>query len=135
MSNFLDRTKDTLARSIDGKNLELFTTELAIGVRTLLLEHFKRFPVNATGGLMVTKDMTRYGNTLRAWPVAASFRPSLDVLSEIGNLFVIGPEALRDRLRGGTLGLLGVEKTELRPYILRREDVGSVGIQSILNGM
>ena len=108
---------------------------MAIGVRTQLLDHFKKFQVNATGGLMVTKDMTRYADTLRSLPVALSFLPSLDVLSEIGSLFVIGPEALRDRLRGGTLSLLGIEKTELRPYILRREDVGSVGVQSILNGM
>ncbi|KAI9753664.1 MAG: Exocyst complex component 5 [Lichina confinis] len=135
VTNFLAKVKDALAQSIDGKNLELFTTEMAIGVRTQLLDHFKKFQVNATGGLMVTKDMTRYADTLRSLPVALSFLPSLDVLSEIGSLFVIGPEALRDRLRGGTLSLLGIEKTELRPYILRREDVGSVGVQSILNGM
>ena len=85
---------------------------------------------------MVTKDITQYSSTLRALSVSASFVPSLDVLSEIGNLFVIGPDALRERLRGGTIGgLLGIEKAELKPYILRREDVGSVGVQSILSGL
>lgn len=135
MCNFLGRVKDTFSQSIDGKNLELFTTEVAIGVRTQLLEHFKKFQVNATGGLMVTKDVTRYAGTLRSLSVASTFLPSLDVLSEIGNLFVIGPEALRERLRGGTLNSLGIDKSELRPYISRREDAGSVGVQSVLNSI
>jgi hypothetical protein len=42
-------------QSLDGKNLENFMTEIGIGLRSLLLEHFTKFPVNATGGIMVTK--------------------------------------------------------------------------------
>jgi len=120
-----------------GSNQTTFLTEVAIGLRTLLLDHFKKFQVNATGALMVTKDMTRYNELLRSWPLDPTFTTSLEVLSEIGNLFVIGPEALKERLRGGGGGgvLAGVGKGDIRPYLLRREDAGSVGIQSVLNAL
>ena len=86
---------------------------------------------------MVTKDMTKYLDLLRSWPLDASFTSSLEILAEIGNLFVIGPDALRERLRAGASGgaLAGVGKENLRPYVLRRDDAGSVGIQSLLNSL
>jgi exocyst complex component 5 len=85
---------------------------------------------------MVTKDMTKYTEILSSWPLDQGFKPSLDILTEIGNLFVLGPEALKERLRGAGGGLLaGVDKSDLRPYILRREDAGSVSMQTVLNGL
>ena len=131
---FLAKVGDLFSQALDGKNLEAFMTELATGVKTALLEHFKKFQVSATGGIMVTKDISQYITTLRGLPVSSAFISSLDVLSEIGNLFVIGPDALRDRLRGLS-GHPGLEKADVRPYVLRREDAGSVGVQSVLNGM
>lgn len=117
-------------------NLTSFLTEVALGVRTALLEHFKKFQVNAAGGLMITKDITRYVELLRGWDLEPSFEPSFEVLTEIGNMFVIGPEALRERLRGKGTALGGMwEKADMRPYILRRDDAGSVGIQSVLSAL
>ena len=43
---------------------------------------------------------------------------------------------MRDRLRNfgtGAGGLQGVEKADLRPYVLRRDDSGTVGVQAVLN--
>ena len=74
------------------------------------------------------------------------------MLTEIANLFVIGPDALRDRVRGldGVDGVGGgqgqgqgqaqgqagqgarLEKADLKPYILMREDARSIGVQSVL---
>ena len=71
----------------------------------------------------------------------------LAVLNEVANLFVVGPEALRERLRGGgvvgaaaaaaagTAGGVELLPEELRAYVLRREDAGSVGVQTVLNSM
>jgi len=134
---FLSSFQVSASQAFDGANLSVFLTEVAVGFRTQLLEHFKKFQVNATGALMVTKDMTKYIDLLRSWPLDASFTPSLEILAEIGNLFVIGSEALRERLRGGAGGgaLAGVGKEDLRPYVLRREDCMSVGIQSVLNSL
>lgn len=116
---------------------------------------------------MVTKDMTRYVELFRSWDIEDSIKGvggSLDVLLEVGSLFVIGPEALRERIRGGSGGggggssgrgaggggrdgnnsgssgqgkgnapSLGVQ--EVRAYVLRREDAGSVGMQSVLSSL
>jgi len=114
-------------------NLVSLLTELAINFRTLLLDHFKKFPVNAAGSIMVTKDISKYIELLRSWDLEPSFDPSFEVLTEIGNLFVIGPEALKERLRGQGTPHWG--RGDMRPYVLRREDAGSVGVQSVLNAL
>lgn len=117
-------------------NLTSFLTEVALGVRTALLEHFKKFQVNAAGGLLITKDITRYIELLRGWELEPSFEPSFEVLTEIGNMFVIGPEALKERLRGKGAALGGLwDKGDMRPYVLRRDDAGSVGVQSVLSAL
>lgn len=128
------------ALSPSSTNLTTFLTELAVNFRSALLEHFKKFQVNAAGGIMVTKDLSKYIELLRSWELDASFDPSFEVLTEIGNLFVIGPEALKERLRGKGGGMAGVgggtwERGDLRAYVSRREDAGSVGVQSVLNAL
>ncbi|KAI9656958.1 MAG: Exocyst complex component 5 [Alyxoria varia] len=159
---FLTRVHAVLQKESEGKNAEILFTELAVGFRSLLLEHLKKFQVNQAGGLMVSKDITKYCELLRGWPLAREVLPSLEVLVEVGNIFVIGPDALKERLRGGTAlagggtGSSGNDKSgagtaggqgggtgaaatwdrkELRPYIARREDVGTVGVQSALNSL
>jgi hypothetical protein len=135
---FLDRLHSRASTALSGRVLESFCMELAVGLRTLLLQHFKSYQVSLTGALVVSKDITKYIELLRSWELPSSFDPSLEVLTEIANLFVIGNDALRDRLRNigaGTGGLPGVERADLRPYILRREDAGSVGVQTVLNAL
>lgn len=135
-----------------GTNLRQLLTEIALGVRSLLLEHFKRFSVNGPGGLLVTKDMTQYNDLLKSWDIDEQLKaPSgaLDVLLEVGSLFVVGSEALRERVRGGaasgTSGRpnngarghgespegLGVQ--EVRAYVSRREDSNTPAMQNVLN--
>jgi exocyst complex component 5 len=115
-------------------NLTSFLTELATALRGLLLVHFAKFQVSAAGGIMVTKDISKYNELLRSWDLGPGFQPSLEVLTEIGNLFVIGPDALRERLRGK--GGNGVwDKEDLRPYVARRDDAGSVGVQTVLSAL
>jgi len=115
-------------------NLTHFLTEVGLGIRSQLLEHFKKFPVNATGGIMATKDISKYLEISRGWEVEEGFKESLEVLTEIGNVFVVGPEALRERLRKNG-GKGGWDGADLRVYVGRREDVGSVGVQSALGGL
>ena len=84
---------------------------------------------------MVTKDISKYNELLRNWDLDPSFSPSFEVLTEIGNLFVIGPEALKERLRGkGAMGAAW-DRSDMRPYVLRREDASSVGVQSVLSAL
>jgi hypothetical protein len=139
---FLSGRVAALARqAVDGRNLELFSSELALAVHRALFEHFKKFPVNAAGGLMVTKDIAKYVATVREWPLAKDVELALEVLTEVGYLFIIGPEALRERSRnlatsgsaaagGGAAKRLG--KADFKAFVQRREDAGSVGVQSVL---
>jgi hypothetical protein len=134
---FLNRVSTLASQAIDGQNLEIFSCELALSIRDLLFEHFKKFNVNATGGLMVTKDISKYVSTLKDWPLTREAEGSVEVLSEIGNLFIIGPEALRERSRNFPPGGAGkkLQKADFRAFILKRDDSGSVGVQSVLVGL
>lgn len=164
--NFLSRRVYARVEvALSGKVLESFSLELAIGLRSLLFAHLRSFTVSLTGGLVVSKDVAKYVELMRGWRTGATFKESLEVLTEVANLFVIGPEALKERLRGmggGAAGrsggasarggpaggggreeqsvsgdgmMVGIEKADLRPFLLKREDVGSVGMQSVLGSM
>ncbi|KAL9606925.1 MAG: hypothetical protein Q9167_008107, partial [Letrouitia subvulpina] len=82
-----------------GPNLTAFFQEIAAGLRGLLFAHFQKFQVNPAGGIVVTKDIAKYIELLRGWDLGEEFAPSLEALAEIGHLFVVGPEALRERVR------------------------------------
>ncbi|MCJ1312864.1 Exocyst complex component 5 [Agyrium rufum] len=161
---FLSRVHKLLSTALGptSPNLSTLLLELAVPFRQLLLEHFRKFQVSPSGGIMVTKDMTKYIELMRKWNLEKGFEPSLEVLTEIGNVFVIGPEALRERVRGrqaggtgpgaragvgsGGAGVVGTDlggnaggqlwsMSDLRGYIARRDDVGSIGIQSVLSSL
>lgn len=91
---------------------------------------------------MVTKDMTQYADLLKSWNIEEEIRVpggALDALLEVGSLFVIGSEALRERIRGQATGgrqgaggeaLLSVQ--EVRAYVSRREDSNTPEMQNVL---
>jgi exocyst complex component 5 len=139
MFTFLARVADAAKLTLDGQNLSSFLAELATGLRAALLEHFKRFSVSLTGGLVVSKDVTKYTELVRPWPVQGTLferTGGMEVLVEVANLFVIGPEALRERLKGGgAAGRSREELLELRKYVEKREDSGSVGVQAVLSSL
>lgn len=99
---------------------------------------------------MVTKDMTQYADLFKSWDIddeAKGPGGALDVLLEVGSLFVIGVEALRERIRGGAAsgttggsarnasqeGKLSVQ--EVRAYVSRREDSNTLAMQQVLNAL
>lgn len=139
--SFLKRFQVLTNQAIDGHNLEIFSTELALSVHRLLFEHFKKFSVNATGGLMVTKDINKYVSTLKEWPLTKEAVSIIDLLPEIGYLFMIGPEALREKSRNLTTGPTAatagrkLTKADFKAFVLKREDASSVGVQSVVNGL
>jgi hypothetical protein len=134
---FLARAHRLARQAIDGQNSEKFFTELALVLLKLLFEHFKKFQVNATGGLMVTQDIAKYVSTMREWPVTKEVGSAVEMLTEIGSLFIVGPEALREKTR--TLAASGgrgkLSRADFRAFVQRRDDSGTVGIQSVLSGL
>jgi len=89
---------------------------------------------------MVTKDIAKYVSTVKEWPLTKDVEQIVEVLTEVGYLFIIGPEALRERSRnlasGGPAGLgKKLQKADFKAFVQRREDTSSVGIQSVLAGL
>jgi len=136
--DFLARATSLVEKTVDGQNLEVFTSELALAIQRLVFEHFKKFKVNPTGGLMVTKDIAKYVATLKVWPLTKEVEMAVELLTEIGYLFIIGPDALRERSRnlgsGGADGAGGrkLSKADFKTFIQNRDDARSVGVQSVL---
>ncbi|KFH44524.1 Exocyst complex component-like protein [Hapsidospora chrysogenum ATCC 11550] len=134
---FLAKATRQASRAIDGQNAEKFYSELALAILRLLLEHFKKFQVNATGGLMVAQDTAKYVATMREWPLIKEVATAVDILTEIGSLFIVGPEALREKTRTLTSGASRgkLSKADFKAFVQRRDDSGTVGIQSVLAGL
>ncbi|KIV86566.1 hypothetical protein PV11_02167 [Exophiala sideris] len=130
---FLGLFHDTASQSFDGANLSVLLTEVAVGFRAQLLQHFTKYQVNRIGGVMLARDMSRYVQMLRSWGLDETFKASLEVLTELASIFVLLPDALKERLRGQVLGNLG--KENLRPYLLKRDDYMEVGMQSLLHSL
>ncbi|KAF2788140.1 exocyst complex component Sec10 [Melanomma pulvis-pyrius CBS 109.77] len=131
VTQFLQRVAGQSTAALDGRNLHLFLAELARGLRTLVLDHLRKFSVSLTGGLVISKDMAKYAELVRGWPTGDELEPgAMDVLVEVGHLFVIGSEALRERLRAA-----GGDVNELKGFIMKREDAQSVGVQAVLNAI
>ncbi|RDA91495.1 hypothetical protein CP533_4577 [Ophiocordyceps camponoti-saundersi (nom. inval.)] len=136
---FLSRASGHAAKAVDGQNAEKFFSELALAIHQLLSDHFKKFQVNATGGLMVTQDIAKYVATMRDWPLSKDVAVAVEMLTDIGSLFIVGPEALREKSRTLAPGQTGnkgkLSKADFRAFVQRRDDSGSVGIQSVLAGL
>lgn len=114
---------------------------------------------------MVTKDMTRYANLLKSWDLEDEdqVKAAIDVLLEVGSLFVVGPEALREKLRGPATSSGSTATTnngngnanggnratpaavatdgfalsvqDIRAYVMRRVDTNTVAMQSVLSSL
>jgi hypothetical protein len=115
---------------------------------------------------MVTKDMTRYANLLKSWDLEDEdqVKAAIDVLLEVGSLFVVGPEALREKLRGPATSSgstatsanngngnanggsrptpaavatdgFALSVQDIRAYVMRRVDTNTVAMQSVLSSL
>jgi len=131
---FLEKLAVQATATLDGVNLASFLGEVASGLRGAILEHLRKFTVNPSGGLVLRKDVAKYSDLVRSWQVqgtAFEISGGMEVLVEVANLFVIGEEALKERLKGTARGQEEVQ--ELKKYIERREDANSVKMQSVLS--
>jgi len=96
-------TFHTLAKTTftgGGANLTNLLSEIGVEFRGQLLEHFKRYQVNRLGAIMLVRDISAYVDLLRAWDLGLAFNGTLEVLVEIGSLFVLKPEAIKERIKG-----------------------------------
>ncbi|ORY81928.1 exocyst complex component Sec10-like protein [Protomyces lactucae-debilis] len=116
---FLRFVGDKAEEYMTGSNKDSFLLEVGVGVQHLLLDHYKRFAVNATGGLVATKDISLYQSCIHGWGL-----PVLDqrfrLLQELGNLFVVKPENITQLARQGELAKL--RPNDIQPYLACRDN-------------
>ena len=88
-------------QSLSASNLNVLLQEVAVQFRSQLLDHFKKWQVSEVGGVVLARDMSRYVDLLKSWKIEdAGFTQGLEILTELASVFVLKPEALRERIRG-----------------------------------
>ncbi|RIA92225.1 exocyst complex component Sec10-like protein [Glomus cerebriforme] len=126
---YLKKIQSSISQCLDGKNLEYVLIEIGVTFHSILLEHFKKFTVSAAGGLVLTKDIAKYQETITLFKI-----PQLDdrfeMLRQLGNLFIVKPEILKSVLNEGYLAKIDVKY--LLPYLQARTDFRSTGIDTLL---
>ncbi|WWD22172.1 hypothetical protein CI109_106663 [Kwoniella shandongensis] len=116
---FLGTIKEATTEGLSGKNAEAFLTEVGVAFHSLLLEHYKKFPVNPTGGLMLTKDLASYQEAMSAYNIPA-LNDRFDMLRQLGNSFIVQPNVLKSYMTESHLGR--IDARFLRPYLAQRSD-------------
>ncbi|KAF7332112.1 Exocyst complex component protein [Mycena kentingensis (nom. inval.)] len=148
----LERVRDAAKISLSGKNLEVFLTEIGVSFHrhcfhslhgtlltaySLLLDHFKKFPVSDAGGLMLAKlanrlsvdpaetydfrDIKSYQDTISTFSIPA-LNERFEFIRQLGNIFLVRPDILKSYITENYLGR--VDASLLKPYIALRSDYG-----------
>ncbi|KAF8574198.1 exocyst complex protein [Ramaria rubella] len=117
----LEKVRDAAKQCLTGKNLEVFLTEVGVTFHTLLLDHLKKFPVSATGGLMLAKDLRSYQDIIATFNMPA-LSERFEFIRQLGNVFLIQPDILRSYITENYLGR--IEPALLRPYLAQRAEWG-----------
>ncbi|KAH9482765.1 Exocyst complex component SEC10 [Psilocybe cubensis] len=117
----LERVRDAAKQNLSGKNLEMFLTEIGIGFHSLLLDHLRKFPVSATGGLMLAKDLKSYQDTVSSFGIPA-LHERFEFIRQLGNVFLVRPEILKSYITENYLGR--IDSSLLKPYLSLRSDWG-----------
>ncbi|KAI0065945.1 exocyst complex protein [Artomyces pyxidatus] len=117
----LEKVGVAAKQNLSGKNLETFLTEIGVAFHSLLLEHLRKFPVSATGGLMLAKDLKSYQDTIGTFSIPA-LHERFEFIRQLGNIFLVRPEILKSYITENYLGR--IDSALLRPYLAQRSDWG-----------
>ncbi|KAJ7284033.1 exocyst complex protein [Mycena rebaudengoi] len=117
----LEKVRDAAKLSLTGKNLEVFLSEVGVSFHSLLLEHLRKFPVSATGGLMLAKDIKSYQDTIATFGIPA-LHERFEFIRQLGNIFLVRPEILKSYITENYLGR--IDSSLLKPYLALRSDWG-----------
>ncbi|KAF5333682.1 hypothetical protein D9611_002557 [Ephemerocybe angulata] len=119
--DMLEKVRDAAKENLSGKNLEVFLTEIGVSFHSLLLEHMRKFPVSATGGLMLAKDIKSYQDAISTFGIPA-LQERFEFIRQLGQIFLIQPEILKSFITENYLGR--IDSSLLKPYIALRSDWG-----------
>ncbi|CAO1620019.1 unnamed protein product [Parajaminaea phylloscopi] len=118
-SEALERAVKIVRASLGGTNAEAVLLEIGISFHSMLLDHFKKYTVSAAGGLMLTKDLAMYQDSVATFGIPV-LNDRFEMLRSLGNLFIVQPSVLRGYMREGSLGK--IDEQLLHAFLLRRSD-------------
>ncbi|CUM63225.1 uncharacterized protein PRCAT00000796001 [Priceomyces carsonii] len=118
-SEFLLNIHESLKLYISKTNLRNVLIKVGMNFLNQLLEHYKKFTVNSTGGIILTKDVIRYQSTIDSWEID-ELSERYQLLKEIGNLFTVHPHLISSLITEGQLANL--KPYTKRQYISKRTD-------------
>ncbi|CAG8562226.1 11518_t:CDS:10, partial [Ambispora gerdemannii] len=127
--DFLKKVYANSNQFLDGKNLELFLTEVGMSFHSMLLDHLKKFSVSAAGGLVLTKDIAKYQETIALFKIPA-LDERFEMIRQLSNLFIVKPEILKSVLNEGYLAK--IDTKYLHIYLQQRSDFKSAGIDQLI---
>ncbi|TXT10705.1 hypothetical protein VHUM_02210 [Vanrija humicola] len=123
---FLGKVKDIVDESMSGKNAEAVLTEVGVAFHALLLDHYKKYPINQVGGIMLSKDLASYQEAIVQYGIPP-LNDRFDMLRQLGNsFFITKPEELRSYLTEPSSHLGRIDMRLLRPYLEKRSDWSTV---------
>lgn len=119
ISDFLIHVKSYFQQYLNEKNLVNLLLKVGMVTLNLLLDHFKKFAVNSTGGIVLTQDVIRYQSVIDSWEIE-ELSETFQILREISNLFTVQPNLINSLISEGHLANLKVYT--VRQYISKRTD-------------
>lgn len=119
ISDLLIHVYGYFKKYLNEKNLDNLLAKVGMITLNLLLDHFKKFAVNSTGGIVLTQDVIRYQSVIDSWELP-ELSESFQILREISNLFTVQPNLINSLISEGHLANLKVYT--VRQYISKRTD-------------
>lgn len=119
ISDFLIILQSTFKKYLNNTNLNNVLIKIGMITLNLLLDHFKKFAVNSTGGIILTQDVIRYQSVIDSWEIPG-LSENFQILREISNLFTVQPNLLNSLITEGHLANLKIYT--VKQYISKRTD-------------
>ena len=118
--DFIRKVEKTVTAQLShGRNRDIFLTEVGVSFHAMILDYIKKQTVNATGGLVLSKDITMFQSSVDAFHIR-TLNERFDMLREVSNLYLVKPEILPSILSEGHLGKL--EYKMVVPLLASRHD-------------
>lgn len=117
--NLLNSTYSQVSQHLKSQNLTTFLSTIGEDLYRLLLDHYGKFQVNSTGGIIVTKDIIGYQTTVDDWDIP-DLSEKFATLRELANLFTVQPDLLDSLTKEGHLAHMS--RGIIQTYIANRED-------------
>lgn len=119
VSDFLIEVYEKVPQFLNSGNLLNFLIKVGLNLLNQLLEHYKKFAVNSTGGIILTKDVIRYQSIIDQWKIS-DLLEQFQLLKEIGNLFTVHPDLINSLVGEGQLA--NMKPYAIRQYVSKRVD-------------